>query len=417
MAPVALWLLAAAPLAAQHAAHAAAADSAADDRARSWQVGAQAIAMATRMAPAYRGETYVEGYVTQPALMAHWNTLRGRLALTGTLNLEALTLRGGELNGGISGEGFVDRRHPHTFVHELVASSAVSAGGWRASLTAGKGVVAFGTDDPMSRPFAKFPANHHLAQILERWVAVGGVRHRWAMLEGTLFNGDEPTGPWSWPTAGNFGDSWAARATLLPAPGVELSASTARVSSPEQPTGGGLDQRKQSVAARVAPVGAGGLPVRYLLVEYARTDDLADGRRVFRYESVLAEAMATVRRLELAARWEQTSRPEEERLADPFRSPRPHSDLNVIGITRWQIATVHASTSVALGRYARARPFVEAAWLHARPLVRAAVFVPATFYGDDRQWSLSLGVRLDAGALHARMGRYGVAADPAHAAP
>ena len=39
----------------------------------------------------------------------------------GILNLEGLTLSRGELDLGEWGEGFVDRRHPHTYLHELMA--------------------------------------------------------------------------------------------------------------------------------------------------------------------------------------------------------------------------------------------------------------------------------------------------------
>jgi hypothetical protein len=43
------------------------------------------------------------------------------------------------------------------------------------------------------------------------------------------------------------------------------------------------------------------------------------------------------------------------------------------------------------------------------------VFVPREFYGASALWSLSAGVRLHAGAMRARMGRYGVLAAPAAA--
>ena len=36
-------------------------------------------------------------------------------------------------------------------------------------------------------------------------------------------------------------------------------------------------------------------------------------------------------------------------------------------------------------------------------------FDPVSFFGDDRIWNLSLGVRLEAGGAHGRMGRYGAA--------
>ena len=88
-------------------------------------------------------------------------------------NLEGWTLDRGELNAGVWGEGYVDRRHPHTFLHELILSATTSLAGFDASLSAGRGFAPFGTDDPMVRPFVKYPANHHLAQILERWVAIG----------------------------------------------------------------------------------------------------------------------------------------------------------------------------------------------------------------------------------------------------
>lgn len=83
-------------------------------------------------------------------------------------------------------------------------------------LAAGKGFVPFGTDDPMSRPVVRFPVNHHLSQVLERAVALAGVRAGPVTVEGSLFNGDEPASPGSWPAWDRFGDSWAARLTLSP---------------------------------------------------------------------------------------------------------------------------------------------------------------------------------------------------------
>jgi len=52
------------------------------------------------------------------------------------------------------------------------------------SLAAGKGFVPFGTDDPMTRPFAAYPVNHHLAQILERYVAIAAVSAGPVIVEG-----------------------------------------------------------------------------------------------------------------------------------------------------------------------------------------------------------------------------------------
>jgi hypothetical protein len=377
---------------------------------RPWRLGAQAIGVVTRAAPAYDGRTYVEGYLTQPVLMGHVGLFGDRLQGTATVNFEGATLRRGELNAGIYGEGYIDRRHPHTFVHELMASAQGAAGPVRLSLAGGKGFVPFGTDDPMTRPFVKYPVNHHLAQILERYVAAAAARYRVVLVEVAAFNGDEPFGPSSWPSASRFGDSWASRLTLAPGSGLEAAASVARVSSPEQQVGDGLDQRKSSLAGRWERRDSLGRRA-YALVEWARTDEMQDGRRAFRYQSVLAEATTRVRRLELGARYERTGRPEEERLLDPFRSPRPHPDYNVLGITEWTIVTAAAAARVDVAAGIALRPFVEVARLGARELVRPSTFVPADFYGSSRQWSLSVGVRMDAGVLHPRMGHYGVAGD------
>lgn len=378
-----------------------------------WSLGAGAVGLVTHATPAFDGRAYTEGYLTQPVVMAHVvaPSLAG-LRLVATLDLEGLTLERGELNAGVYGEGYVDRRHPHTLVHELVASvgGGVGGGTTRWSLAAGKGFVPFGSDDPMSRPFVKFPVNHHHAQILERWVAAAGVRVGPAMLELTTFNGDEPVGPYDWPTASRFGDSYAARVTILPAPWLELSASGAAVESPEHARGDGLDQRKLHLGARVERGTPGAGAWRYALAEYALGEDRSRGRLAHRYHSALVEGAAGVGAWEVALRGELTDRPEETRLADPFRSPRPHGDGSVLGVTRWGVVTAALSYRLGLGDGLRLRPFVEVAHLSARPRVRPAAFEPAAFYGDDRMWSLSAGVRVDWGMRHARMGRYGVAA-------
>ena len=283
-----------------------------------WSLGAQAIPLVTRAAPAMNGEARTEAYLTQPAVMGHLALLGGRLELTGTLSLEGLTLRRGELNAGIWGEGYVDRRHPHTYLHEAMAVLRPLGTG-RAldvSLAAGKGFVPFGTDDPMARPFVKFPANHHLSQVLERAVGIAAVRGGPLLVEGALFNGDEPQGPGDLPSWGRFGDSWSLRGTLLPLPGVEASAGHARLESPEHPLGGVLDQRKWSAALRWERR-AGGAAREYALVEWARTDEYDADRRVFSFPTLLAEGAVRRRGVEVAARWERTDRPEGERSWTP----------------------------------------------------------------------------------------------------
>lgn len=384
-----------------------------------WSVGAGATGVATHATPAFDGRDFTEAYLTQPVVMGEASVRRRpglpvAAAVRATINLEGLTLRRGELNAGIYGEGYVDRRHPHTLVHELVASAVgggVPGAGPTArwSLAVGRGFVPFGSDDPMSRPFVKFPVNHHLAQILERYVAAAGVRVGPAMVEVAAFNGDEPVGPYDMPSLSRFGDSFAARVTLLPAGWLELSASGAAVASPEHADGQGLDQRKLHLGARAERGGRGASGWRYALAEYARTDDRSRGRLAHYYESLLVEGGGGWRRWELALRGERSDRPEEQRLLNPFRSPRPHGDGSVLGVTRWSVASASVAHRGAIGGL-ELRPFVEAAYLHAAARSRPAAFEPGAFYGRDRMWSLSAGLGLSWGMTHARMGRYGVAA-------
>ena len=378
-----------------------------------WSLGARAIGVLTHSIPSFDGEAETEALVTQPALFAGVSTRDGRFAVLAMASLEGLTLRDGEANPGIWGEGFADRRHPHTYLHELVAVAAVPIGGGGVSLAAGKGFVPFGTDDPMARPFVKYPANHHLAQILERALVAAAWRAGPVALEGAFFNGDEPEDAADAPNLDRFGDSWAARLTLFLPAGLETQASGAAVASPEWAAGFGPDQRKWSASLRHQRDEPGEVG-RYLLVEWARTDERVDGRTIFRFESVLAEAAVRRRGAELALRLERTTRPEEERLLDPFRTARPHTDESILGVTRFEIATLAAS--MALGDTAGARrvldhvrPFVEVALARPSAARTPSLFRPERFFGARRLWSISVGARLSIGAVHRRMGRYGAA--------
>ena len=373
------------------------------DRLRPWEVGAQAIGLVTHATPALDGESMTEGYLTQPAVMGHVSFWDGHLTASAMLNLEGWTLRRGELNAGIWGEGYIDRRHPHTFLHELVVTGQGRLLGVDVSATAGKGFVPFGTDDPMVRPFVKYPVNHHLAQILERGVLVAAARRGPVLFEAGIFNGDEPSKPEDFVNWERFGDSWSTRATLLPIPGAEISASYASVASPEFPAGSGLNHRKRSVAARWE-----GRRI-YALAEWARTDEYIEGERSASFRSVLGEAALVLRGTELAVRYERTVRPEEERTTDPFRSPRPHGDIHYLGATRWNIVTAAVVGGTPSSWPVQVRPFAEVAYARATETLGSLVFDPEEFYGSDRMWSLSAGVRVAAGSLHSRMGRYGVA--------
>jgi hypothetical protein len=398
-------------LSAQHEGHDMSAMGGDSTRA-SAHVMAQMIPLVTRAAPSAGGTDRTQFAITQLVVMARANFLRNHGQLSAALNGEGLTMKNGELNTGAFGEGFVDRRHPHTYVHELMLTGRGSAGPLSYSATAGRGFASFGTDDPMMRPLVKYPINHHLSQILERTALIGALRLGPAILEGSTFGGDEPSSPSSFQRLDRFGDSWSARATVLPVAGTEFQASYARVASPEETGGHGLDQRKQSVSARAASSDGG----RYVLAEWARTLERDHDRavNVFGYESALVEGSLRGGPLNVALRLEQTDRPEEERLADPSRTPRPASDLHINGINRWRVATLQiAAPSVTRGAFS-GFPFVEVARLSAAARDSRSFFTPQQLYGTSDFWMVTAGLRLRAGDAHSRMGRYGVALPTLH---
>jgi hypothetical protein len=379
--------------------------------------GAEATTAVTRVsATPYTTGSLTEANLTRPIVTAHLG-MRGVAALNAELNLEGVTMRRGELNPGIYGEGYYDRRHPHTLFHDVVLTldgPGKADAGLRTSLSAGRGFAPFGTDDPMSRPFLKFPANHHLAQLLERLVVVGAasvsaVSSVVLSLEGALLNGDDPVGPFSAPQWNRFGDSWSGRVTAVvrrSAGSAEIQASYAKIRSPDIAVGGGLDQKKRSASARFTNSRGGWNP--YGLIEWASTDALDRTVRAYRLETILGEVAVRPGRFEAALRSEIADRPEEERGLDPFRSPRPPHDLLNLGITRWR--TLSGRFGARFGRGASVLPFVEASYAVPRARIAGAVFEPERVYAARRIITLSVGTRFGVGGPHGRMGRYGVAA-------
>lgn len=366
----------------------------------------QAVAALTRAVPVPGGGSLSELRVVQPVVMLRAHALE-RLNLLVTLNLEGATIGAGELTPGAWGEGFVDRRHPHTYLHELLLTAddllGEADGATRISLTAGKGFAPFGTDDPMIRPPLRYPVNHHLAQILERAVAIVAIRHRGVSGEIGLLNGDEPERPGQWPRVrGRFGDSWAARLTGAPIVGLELQASYAQVHSPEHRPGAGTDQAKWSLSGRWE--GSLGRRQTYALVEWARTSE-AGGFFVF--SSLLAEGAWSAGRHRLHYRFERTERPEEQRISS-FRSLRPHLDNSILGITRWTIHTVGYSTPRLKRGRLSVQPLVELSYGR-MARVGGGLFDIRQLYGRDEFWSWTLGIRVGFGEGMHRMGRYGAA--------
>jgi hypothetical protein len=395
---------------AQHAGHEGMSMPGSDDAAFV-HLMAQAIPLVTRADPTPGGAARTEAALTQAILMARAGWWRGRAALDLTLDGEGVAMPGGELSLGAFGEGFADRRHPHTYLHELVLTGIGHAGPMALSASVGRGFAPFGTDDPMVRAFVKYPVNHHLAQILERGLLMGAARTGPLAIEVGMFTGEEPQRPSSLPLLRRFGDSWSTRATFAPGSPVELQASVARLASPEVPNGFGLDQRKQSASARVGARDGFG----YLLAEWARTveRDHTKGEDAFAYETALVEGAVRVTTrgapMLVALRLEQTGRPEEERLADPFHTARPATDLHIAGITRWRSATLHVDAPAVTWSVLAGLPFLEISRLAAQVHDPLVLFSPEAFYGRSRFWMVTAGIRLRAGDAHGRMGRYGVA--------
>lgn len=356
------------------------------------------------------GRTLREGYLTQPFIAASATAWRGRLHALGAYNFEGYTLRRGELSPGIWGEGYIDRRHPHTYLHELMVGARATLGAAALSLYAGKGFVPFGTEDPMMRPFTRYPANHHLAQILERAQIVAAARAGALAIEVATFGGDEPSRAADWPNSERLFDSWAARATFFAAHGFEGSASLADVKSPEDPAGFGLNQNKRALSLRYS--GTANRGARYALVEWARTTEWLGPRKdLWSFATVLAEASARTALGDVALRLERTSRPEEQRDRTPFRSVRPLLDFGILGRTRWETVTIGWSRSEsAVPPRVQVTPFIEVSFNRARPLDSPVIVSPVDAFGGLRLFSISAGVRAGVGRMRRTMGRYGAAA-------
>ena len=340
--------------------------------------------------------------------MGQLNAFRGAMTVQGMLSLEGVTIERGELNAGMTGEGYIDRRHPHTYLHELTATAQAGSARTLVSVTAGKGFAPFGTDDPMTRPFEKYPINHHLAQILERIVVIAALRRGPVILEGGSFNGDEPESAGDAPNRRRLWDSWAARLTVIPLAGSELQASYARVESPENSRGGGPDDRKYSASARFTDRAQ----TRYALLEWARTGEYVSGSPTFSFTSLLAEGAVRNGDMRWAMRLERTERPDEERLSDPFRTVVPATDFSILGRSRWIILTGRIGLTRDVGANFRVEPFLEMAGMSVSETFTPSAFDPRLFYGSNRIWSLSFGARLSSGMIHSRMGRYGAAITP-----
>jgi hypothetical protein len=376
-----------------------------------WQLlgMAQAFAMTTWAAPRDAATPLhaTESYLTQPAVMVNVLGPGATLALRTTLNLEALTQPQGEITFGGWGEGYVDRRHPHTFLHEaMVSLNLWKVAGGALSLSAGKGFAPYGTDDPMSRPVAKYPTNHHLSQILERWTVNGEwLAGPWSV-EAGVFGGSEPDGPWDLGNVSSFGNSFAGRVirrfggmgTTAP---WEVSASFGSVGESHE----GTTQRTSLYNASVRHSGAHSFGGIYAMAEAS----LSDPRGHDGYWSLLGETQVRIARHRPYYRLELATRPEyaREGAAGTPGFFRYDHDGDPIGATRWLIHSLGYEFDLSGGGVAT-RPFVEVQHNH---VSRERGVAPAALLDEPDFWTVSAGFRLFFGGGPMRMGSYGALDD------
>src|SRR3989454_7359664 len=118
------------------------------------------------------GAATAEVRLVQPGLMVQAGALADRVRLDAMADLEGWTIPNGELTARAYGEGFYDRRHPHTYVHELMVTLPAvlpdPGGPAGLALAAGKRVAPLCTDDPLGPPPPLYSPHHHLHQLLER---------------------------------------------------------------------------------------------------------------------------------------------------------------------------------------------------------------------------------------------------------
>lgn len=359
-------------------------------------------------------------YATQPAVMLNVASPRSRLVFRTTLNFEGLTQPNGELTFGGWGEGFIDSRHPHTLVHEaMLTANWWNLGGGALSISAGKGFAPYGTDDPMGRPALKFPTNHHLSQVLERWtVNVAWLRSGWG-IEAGLFGGAEPEDAWDLGNIESFGDSWSLRLSRRfgadaasvagdafgPFAPWELSTSYARIEEEHH----GIVLATELYNAAVRHDGVHDFGRFYALAEASGSEpERGDG-----YYSLLAETLLGLgegSRHQPYLRVEYATRPEYERDGAPGTPGffRYDHDSHEIGATRWLIAT--AGYGYETSAYpVSVRPFVEVQ--RNRVGAERGGIDPRDLFGGRDFWSVSAGARLFFGGGPMRMGGYG-ALDP-----
>src|SRR5713226_8977140 len=107
------------------------------------RLAGQAIPILTRTDAVPGGTATTEARLVQPVLMLRAGALADRVRFDAMADAEGWTMPNGELTTGAYGEGYYDRRHPHTYIHELMLTlpDLLRDLGWPVHLTlaAGKG--------------------------------------------------------------------------------------------------------------------------------------------------------------------------------------------------------------------------------------------------------------------------------------
>jgi hypothetical protein len=344
-------------------------------------------------------------YLTQPVVTANLSSPRSAVVLRTTLNFEGVTQEEGELTWGAWGEGFLDKRHPHTLLHELMLSVNLRRATSAFSFSAGKGFPPYGTDDPMSRPVLKYPTNHHLSQALERWTVIGTALVGSWSAEAGVFGGTEPTGPYDFSNIESFPNSWSARVTKRFGVGQvgtwpwELSVSHAYVVEEHD----AATKHTSLLNAAVRHEGDHGGAHLYALVEASR----ADPEHGDSYSAVLAEASIRSGRHLPYARVEYAIRPEYQREGAGSEKGffRYDHDDEPVGATRWLIVSGGYGLTLTNAPVSP-RPYIEVQYNRAWS-ERGGVD-PVTLFGRSSFWSISAGTRIFIGGEPMRMGSYGI---------
>ena len=244
----------------------------------------------------------------------------------------------------------------------------------------------------MPRPGLKYPTNHHLSQVLERWTVNGIWRLAGWSLEAGVFGGTEPEGPYDFSNIRGSPDSWSGRLARRWTQGAgsatewEASVSHARVTESHH----GHEETSRLLNAALRRSGPAGPGILYGLAEASRSDpEDAEG-----YFSLLAEMRYDANRHQPYLRLEYATRPEYARMgpdgSDGFF--RYDHDGHATAATRWLIATAAYARQLS-SHPVSLRPFLEVQYHRAR--AERGNLPRGEFPGTASSfWVLSLGARL-----------------------